>query len=179
MARAGETTRLKTETAKHIAVETRVPKTIDVTSILKSCQALSLEMEMSKMLSQLMRIVLENAGVQRGVLLLDEDGRWIVEAEGQTNREEMFIFPNMLLTSKNFTGLLMENQIKISMDSKSRALDNFFVERLWRSLKYDKVYLKNYQTVKEAEKSIKNYFFFFNHERPHQPLSYKTPGDIH
>ena len=82
-------------------------------------------------------------------------------------------------TSRNFTDLLKENQIKISMDSKGRALDNIFIERLWRSLKYEEVYLKNYQTVKEAEKSIKNYFFFYNHERPHQSLSYKTPGDIH
>ena len=60
-------------------------------------------------------------------------------------------------TSKMFTDLLKEKQIKISMDSKGRAFDNIFIERLWRSLKYEEVYLKNYQTVKEAEKSIKNY----------------------
>lgn len=82
-------------------------------------------------------------------------------------------------TSKEFTDLLKENEIKISMDSKGRALDNIFVERLWRSLKYEEVYLKNYQNVKEAKKSIKNYFIFYNHERPHQSLRYKTPGDIH
>ena len=82
-------------------------------------------------------------------------------------------------TSKMFTDLLKEKQIKISMDSKGRAFDNIFIERLWRSLKYEEVYLKNYQTVKEAEKSIKNYFNFYNHERPHQSLGYKTPGEIH
>ena len=65
------------------------------------------------------------------------------------------------------------------MDSKGRALDNIFVERLWRSLKYEEVYLKNYQKVPEAKKSFKNYFNFYNHERPHQSLAYKTPGDVH
>lgn len=82
-------------------------------------------------------------------------------------------------TSKNFIDLLKENNIKISMDSKGRALDNIFVERLWRSLKYEEVYLKNYQKVPEAKKSFKNYFNFYNHERPHQSLAYKTPGDVH
>jgi putative transposase len=82
-------------------------------------------------------------------------------------------------TSKDFIDMLKGNDIKISMDSKGRALDNIFVERLWRSLKYEEVYLKNYQRVPEAKKSLKNYFNFYNHERPHQSLSYKTPGDVH
>lgn len=82
-------------------------------------------------------------------------------------------------TSKDFINLLKQNEIKISMDSKGRALDNIFVERLWRSLKYEEVYLKNYQKVPEAKKSLKNYFNFYNNERPHQSLGYKTPGEIH
>ena len=82
-------------------------------------------------------------------------------------------------TSKDFIDLLKGNDIKISMDSKGRALDNIFVERLWRSLKYEEVYLKSYQRVPEVKKSLKNYFNFYNHERPHQSLSYKTPGDVH
>ena len=65
------------------------------------------------------------------------------------------------------------------MDSKGRALDNIFVERLWRSLKYEEVYLQNYQIVPEAKKSFKNYFNFYNNERPHQSLGYKTPREIH
>ena len=72
--------------------------TVDVASILKSCQALSGEMEMPKMLSQLLRIILENAGAQRGVLLLEQDGQWIVEAEGRTDEEERVVFPNILLS---------------------------------------------------------------------------------
>ena len=82
-------------------------------------------------------------------------------------------------TCENFINLLKGKEIKISMDSKGRALDNIFVERLWRSVKYEDVYLKDYQTVQEAQKSLKNYFSFYNHERPHQSLSYKTPGDVH
>ena len=82
-------------------------------------------------------------------------------------------------TSKDFIDLLKENEIKISMDSKGRALDNIFVERLWRSLKYEEVYLKNYQSVQEAKISLKNYIHFYNYERPHQSLGYKTPGEIH
>jgi len=82
-------------------------------------------------------------------------------------------------TSKDFIDLLKEKEIKISMDSKGRALDNIFVERLWRSVKYEEVYLKDYQIVRDAGKSLKNYFNFYNNERPHQSLGYKTPREIH
>lgn len=82
-------------------------------------------------------------------------------------------------TSDEFTGYLKDRQIKISMDSKGRALDNIFVERLWRSVKYEDVYLKGYQTMSEAHEGLKTYFRFYNNERFHQSLDYKTPREVH
>lgn len=82
-------------------------------------------------------------------------------------------------TSDSFISVLKKEGIKISMNSKGRCLDNVFVERLWRSLKYEEVYLKDYQSVMEAESSIDQYFKFYNHERFHQSLNYKTPKEIH
>lgn len=78
-------------------------------------------------------------------------------------------------TSEAFTGKLLDRKIRISMDSRGRALDNVFVERLWRSVKYEEVYLKDYQTVREAEEGLARYFDFYNRERFHQALDYKTP----
>lgn len=78
-------------------------------------------------------------------------------------------------TSEGFTGLLLANDVKISMDGKGRALDNVFVERLWRSVKYESVYLNQWETVQEARLGLRDYFEFYNHERPHQSLGYKTP----
>jgi putative transposase len=83
------------------------------------------------------------------------------------------------LTSKDFTGRLLQSQIRISWDGRGRALDNVFVERLWRSLKYEDVYIKDYQTVSEARDGLKQYFQFYNHERYHQSLDYKTPFSIY
>jgi putative transposase len=82
-------------------------------------------------------------------------------------------------TSDEFTGRLKERQIKISMDSKGRALDNIFVERLWRSVKYEDIYLKGYQTMREAHGGLKQYFQFYNHDRYHQSLDYETPYQVH
>jgi len=82
-------------------------------------------------------------------------------------------------TSERFTGLLLANDIKISMDGKGRALDNVFVERLWRSVKYESVYLSQWETVQEARIGLRNYFEFYNHERLHQSLGYKTPWSIY
>lgn len=82
-------------------------------------------------------------------------------------------------TSKDFTEKLLQNNIKISMDGKGRVFDNIFVERLWRTVKYEEVYLKEYNDVYGAVKSIGNYFKFYNHERPHQKLDYKTPYEVH
>lgn len=82
-------------------------------------------------------------------------------------------------TSKEFTGRLIERGIKVSMDGRGRALDNVFVERLWRSVKYEEVYLKDYQTVVDGISGLKQYFCFYNTERLHQSLDYKTPESVH
>jgi len=82
-------------------------------------------------------------------------------------------------TSNDFTGLLLANGIKISMDGKGRALDNIFVERLWRSVKYEKIYLQEWDTVKEIRAGVNDYFGFYNFERPHQNLNGKTPASIY
>ena len=65
------------------------------------------------------------------------------------------------------------------MDSKGRAIDNVFIERLWRSVKYEEVYLKDYQTVAEAKLGLGRYFEFYNNERPHQSLDYRTPAEVY
>jgi putative transposase len=81
-------------------------------------------------------------------------------------------------TSGAFTGILLQHGIQISMDGKGRCRDNVFVERLWRSLKYEEVYLKGYQRVPEVRAGIGAYFRFYNEERPHQALGYRTPRDV-
>lgn len=82
-------------------------------------------------------------------------------------------------TATAFTDVLKQHGIKISMDGRGRALDNIFVERLWRSLKYEDVYLKGYITVPELRMGLLAYFVFYNTERPHQALGYHTPDEIH
>lgn len=79
-------------------------------------------------------------------------------------------------TSDAFTGELLSRGIKVSMDGKGRYLDNIFVERLWRSLKYEEVYLYAYDTVAEARNRIGGYFNFYNHERFHAALGNQTPA---
>jgi putative transposase len=81
-------------------------------------------------------------------------------------------------TSEAFTGMLMEHGIQISMDGKGRYLDNIFVERLWRSVKYEEVYLNAYEEVDEAKTGLSTYFDFYNNERPHQSLGYQTPRQV-
>lgn len=82
-------------------------------------------------------------------------------------------------TSAKFTGMLLDHGIKISMDGKGRFMDNIFVERLWRSLKYEEVYLKAYETGTEAKAGIAAYMNFYNHERLHQALGYRTAWEVH
>jgi putative transposase len=79
-------------------------------------------------------------------------------------------------TAEAFTGVLRERRIRISMDGKGRYLDNVFVERLWRSLKYEEVYLHAYEDAREARAGISGYFEFYDERRPHQALGYQTPG---
>jgi putative transposase len=82
-------------------------------------------------------------------------------------------------TSAEFTNRLKAAAIRISWDGRGRALDNIFVERLWRSVKYEEVYIKDYQTVLEAVQSLNAYFEFYNHERLHQALDYQTPATVY
>ena len=82
-------------------------------------------------------------------------------------------------TSKAFTGKLDGAGIKISMDGRGRVFDNIFIERLWRSVKYEQVYIKDYRGVREAVTSLGSYFEFYNNERLHQSLDYKTPAMIY
>ena len=81
-------------------------------------------------------------------------------------------------TGKAFTRLLEKNGIKISMDGKGSYRDNLFIERLWRTVKYEEVYLKAYQNGKDARMGISDYFRFYNNARPHQALGYRTPGEV-
>jgi len=82
-------------------------------------------------------------------------------------------------TSRAFTERLRQGQIQISMDGRGRALDNVFVERLWRTVKYEEVYLKDYITVWDARQGLEQYFTFYNHTRLHQALGYQTPAAVY
>lgn len=82
-------------------------------------------------------------------------------------------------TTNRFINPLLERGIKVSMDGRGRALDNIFVERLWRSVKYENIYLKEYDSVLELKKGLKEYFQFYNYQRFHQSLGYKTPAQVY
>ncbi|MEO6923071.1 MAG: IS3 family transposase [Bryocella sp.] len=82
-------------------------------------------------------------------------------------------------TSEKFTGELLAREIAVSMDGRGRCMDNIFIERLWRSLKYEEVYLKDYASVTEAHEGIERYLRFYNHERLHQSLGYQTPAALY
>jgi len=82
-------------------------------------------------------------------------------------------------TSIDFTGILEVNGIRISMDGRGRVFDNIFVERLWRTVKYEEVYTHSYESIAEAKSSLIRYFHFYNTERLHQSLGYKTPHEMY
>jgi putative transposase len=82
-------------------------------------------------------------------------------------------------TSEAFTGVLKAHGIRISMDGRGRALDNIFVERLWRSVKHEDVYLMGYATVPELLLGLTEYFVFYNTQRTHQVLDYSTPDEVY
>jgi putative transposase len=102
------------------------------------------------------------------------------EALARYGRPEIFnTDQGAQFTSEDFTSVLLDGGIKISMDGRGRCLDNVFVERLWRSLKYEEVYLYAYDTVPVARAGIARYFKFFNDERPHEALGYQTPASFY
>ena len=80
---------------------------------------------------------------------------------------------------KAFTGALKDHGVQISMDGKGRCMDNIFIERLWRSVKYEKIFLEEFETVPELLSGLKVYFEFYNFERPHQSLVGKKPAEIY
>jgi putative transposase len=82
-------------------------------------------------------------------------------------------------TSESFTGVLLANGITISMDGRGRAFDNIFIERLWRSVKYEEVYIHEYNSAKEAKKRLGEYFDFYNYERHHQGLDNQKPAELY
>jgi putative transposase len=82
-------------------------------------------------------------------------------------------------TRSDCTGLLKHEGLQISMDGRGRALDNVFVERLWRTVKYEEVYVKDSTTVWEARQGLEQYFTFYNHERLHQALGSQTPAAVY
>ena len=82
-------------------------------------------------------------------------------------------------TSEEFTGTLIKKEVRISMDGRGRALDNVFIERLWRSVKYEDVYLRDYADGPELRAGLAKYFRFYNYRRPHSGLENRTPASCH
>lgn len=82
-------------------------------------------------------------------------------------------------TDRNFIAALKERQIRVSMDGRGRCMDNVFTERLWRSLKYEEVYLRSYGDIEDARNNLAAYFRFYNETRPHQSLRYRTPAEVY
>jgi putative transposase len=111
------------------------------------------------------------------------EGRFCLEALDESlsgRRPEIFNSDQgSQFTAEAFTGRLQQHGVAISMDGRGRALDNVFVERLWRTVKYEEVYLKDYATAWEAEDSLSSYFRFYCHERIHQALGYRTPAEVY
>ncbi len=104
----------------------------------------------------------------------------VLEAALARGRPEIFNSDQgSQFTSPAFTGRLLSAGVRISMDGRGRALDNVFVERLWRSVKYEEVYLHDYEGMSEAQRGLGRYFPFYNEQRPHQALGYRTPGTVY
>jgi putative transposase len=82
-------------------------------------------------------------------------------------------------TAREYTDRLEEAGIAVSRDGRGRALDNVFVERLWRSVKYEDIYINDYERVPDLESGLEAYFWFYDEERPHQSLGYRTPGEVY
>jgi putative transposase len=101
------------------------------------------------------------------------------EALGQGRPEIFNTDQGVQFTSETFTRRLLAERVAISMDGRGRALDNVFVERLWRTVKQEEVYLKDYATVWEAEEGLASYFRFYDEERPHSRLGNQTPGEVY
>ncbi len=111
------------------------------------------------------------------------DGNFCLQALHQAlaqGRPEIFnTDQGVQFTAHEFTATVERAEVRVSMDGRGRALDNIFVERLWRSVKYEDIYLKKYETVLELTTGLTEYFRFYNHERPHQSLAYRVPSAVY
>jgi putative transposase len=111
------------------------------------------------------------------------DGRFCLEALQQALLAGHPVIFNtdqgVQFTALPFTTCLEDAGVRVSMDGRGRALDNIFIERLWRSVKYEDIYLKDYASVPALGAGLDNYFRFYNHDRPHQSLGYRTPAEVH
>jgi putative transposase len=111
------------------------------------------------------------------------DGRFCLEALDEAlaiSRPEIFnTDQGSQFTAQEYTGRLEEAGIAVSRDGRGRALDNVFVERLWRSVKYEDIYIKDYDAVPELESGLASYFRFYDEERPHLSLGYRTPAEVY
>ncbi len=111
------------------------------------------------------------------------EGRFCLEALDlalATGRPEIFnTDQGSQFTAREYTDRLEEAGIAVSRDGRGRALDNVFVERLWRSVKYEDIYIKEYERVPELVSGLTRYFRFYDEERPHQSLGYRTPGEVY
>ncbi|MBU4121779.1 MAG: integrase core domain-containing protein, partial [Pseudomonadota bacterium] len=112
--------------------------------------------------------------METGFCLAALEKAFVASAPGIFNTDQGAQF-----TSSAFTDMLKEKKINISMDGRGRAMDNIFTERLWRSLKYEEIYIRDYQCVSEGRRGIDYYFNLYNHERPHQSLNYLTPAEVY
>jgi putative transposase len=101
------------------------------------------------------------------------------EALGQGRPEVFNTDQGVQFTAEAFTARLLSAGVAVSMDGKGRCLDNIFVERLWRSVKYEEIYLRCHETVPQLSQGLGRYFPFYNEERPHQSLNYRTPGEVY
>ena len=111
------------------------------------------------------------------------EGRFCLEALDEAlerGRPEIFnTDQGSQFTSREYTGRLEGAGIAVSRDGRGRALDNVFVERLWRSVKYEDIYIKDYEQVSELESGLTAHFRFYDEDRPHQSLGYRTPGEVY
>jgi putative transposase len=106
--------------------------------------------------------------------------KWLKWEELEKQKPEIFNTDQWSqFTSNEFIEILEENKIQISMDWKWRCLDNIFIERFWRTVKYEEIYLKEYNSIQEIYESLKKYFDFYNYERLHEWLDYKTPAEVY
>lgn len=138
-----------------------------------------------------------NGGFMYLVAFLDWYSRYVVSWELSDTLEDDFVvyaLKNALkvaipyiansdqgsqFTSRDYTGTLLETGVKISMDGRGRAMDNIFTERLWRTVKYEDIYIKEYSTPRELRRGLKEFFQRYNTKRLHQSLNYKTPAKIY